>query len=289
MLDNLFETEKNILLNHIDKDTMSHAYLFYGAGEDVLDKTILEFLKTLYCKNSKYYCDECEECIKINTNNNIDITHIYKDSASIKIKQIRDMQYKISLSSSEYKYNIFVIHNADTMTIESSNAFLKTLEEPVKDTIIILSSPSKEILLPTILSRCIHIKVNDNKVTLSLSDEEKNYILESLVNILKGNNLNNVNISKKLTKEKNKVENYTLFIMKFFSDVLIYKESNLDMTFNDKSPDYVEYIKQVNKLVTKDKLQKIIDKILYINEMINYNANASLAFLSTFIYIGEEV
>ena len=128
MLDNLFETEKNILLNHIDKDTMSHAYLFYGAGEDVLDKTILEFLKTLYCKNSKYYCDECEECIKINTNNNIDITHIYKDSASIKIKQIRDMQYKISLSSSEYKYNIFVIHNADTMTIESSNAFLKTLE-----------------------------------------------------------------------------------------------------------------------------------------------------------------
>ena len=289
MLDNLFETEKNILLNHIDKDTMSHAYLFYGAGEDVLDKPILEFLKTLYCKNSKYYCDECEECIKINTNNNIDITHIYKDSASIKIKQIRDMQYKISLSSSEYKYNIFVIHNADTMTIESSNAFLKTLEEPVKDTIIILSSPSKEILLPTILSRCIHIKVNDNKVTLSLSDEEKNYILESLSNILKANNLNNVNISKKLTKDKNKVENYTLFIMKFFSDVLIYKESNLDMTFNDKSSDYMEYIKQVNKLVTKDKLQKIIDKILYINEMINYNANASLAFLDLFIYIGEDI
>ena len=289
MLENLFETEKNILLNHIEKDTMSHAYLFYGAGEETLYKTILEFLKTLYCKNDKYYCDECDECIKINTNNNIDITHIYKDPASIKIKQIRDMQYKISLSSSEYKYNIFVIHNADTMTIEASNAFLKTLEEPVKDTIIILSSPSREILLPTILSRCIHIKVNDNKVTLSLSDEEKNYILESLVNILKGNNLNNVNISKKLTKEKNKVENYTLFIMKFFSDVLIYKESNLDMTFNDKSPDYVEYIKQVNKLVTKDKLQKIIDKILYINEMINYNANASLAFLSTFIYIGEDM
>ena len=61
------------------------------------------------------------------------------------------------------------------------------------------------------------------------------------------------------------------------------------MTFNDKSPDYVEYIKQVNKLVTKDKLQKIIDKVLYINEMINYNANASLAFLSTFIYIGEDM
>ena len=51
----------------------------------------------------------------------------------------------------------------------------------------------------------------------------------------------------------------------------------------------MEYIKQVNKLVTKDKLQKIIDKVLYINEMINYNANASLAFLSTFIYIGEDM
>ena len=69
MFDNLLKTEKDILINHIEKDMLSHAYLFYGAKDDVLDKTVVEFLKTLYCKNDKFYCDECEECIKINTNN----------------------------------------------------------------------------------------------------------------------------------------------------------------------------------------------------------------------------
>ncbi|MGN8914138.1 hypothetical protein [Anaerofustis butyriciformans] len=289
MFDNLLKTEKDILLNHINNDTMAHAYLFYGAKEEILDNTILEFLKTLYCKNSRYYCDECNECLKINTNNNIDITHIYKDGASIKIKQIRQMQYKVSLSSSEYKYNIFVVHCADSMTVEAANAFLKTLEEPVKDTIIILSSSKKEMILPTILSRCIEIKVNDSNENATLSDEEKTYLLENLLSIFKGNNLNNVNISKKLVKDRNKVENYVVFIMKFLSDVLIYKESNLDITFNKDKNNYKNYVKEVNKLVTKHKLKKIIDKMLNINLMINYNVNASLAFLSLFMYIEEDI
>lgn len=288
MFDHLLKTEKDILLNHIEKDTMSHAYLFYGAKEEILDNTILEFLKTLYCKNSRYYCNECDECLKINTNNNIDITHIYKDGASIKIKQIRQMQYKVSLSSSEYKYNIFVIHSADTMTLEASNAFLKTLEEPVKDTVIILSSSKKEMILPTILSRCIEIKVNDSKFDF-IQEEEKTYILENLLTIFKGNSLNNVNFSKKLAKDRNKVENYAVFIMKFLSDVLIYKESNLDITFNEDKNNYKDYIKEVNKLVTKHKLKQIIDKMLKINVMINYNVNASLAFLSLFMYIEEDI
>ena len=199
------------------------------------------------------------------------------------------MQYKVSLSSSEYKYNIFVVHCADAMTVEAANAFLKTLEEPVKDTIIILSSSKKEMILPTILSRCIEIKVNDSNENATLSDEEKTYLLENLLSIFKGNNLNNVNISKKLVKDRNKVENYAVFIMKFLSDVLIYKESNLDITFNEDKNNYKNYVKEVNKLVTKHKLKKIIDKMLNINLMINYNVNASLAFLSLFMYIEEDI
>lgn len=289
MFENLRKTEKDILINHIEKDMLSHAYLFYGAKEDVLDRTVVEFLKTLYCKNDKFYCDECEECIKINTNNNIDVMHIYKDGTSLKIKQIRDMQYKAGLSSREYKYNIFVLHDADTMTIEAANAFLKTLEEPVEDTVIILTSSSKDLMLPTILSRCTEIKVWDDKVSSSISVEEKKYILENLLSIFSGNELNNVHMSKKLSADKNKVKNYAVFIMKFLSDVLIYKESNLDTVFNDIDEYYKNYMLEVNKLVGKYKLQKLIDKMLYINEMLNYNANASLAFLNFFIYIGKDI
>lgn len=287
MIKNLSETGEKIILNHINNGTLAHAYLFYGANDTIVSGVINDFLKSLYCKNNKYFCDECDECLKINSNSNVDITNIFPDGNSIKIKQIRDMQYKVNLSSYEYKYNIFILHNADTMTIEASNAFLKTLEEPTKDTIIILASKSKDLLLPTILSRCIHIKVNESETKEDITIEEKEYILENIVNILEGNNLNDVNICKKLVKNKNKVVNYVVFIMKFFSNVLIYKESNLEVSFGENK-NYMDYIKSVNKIVTKDRLNKIIEKTLYINEMLNYNANQSLALLNLFIYIKED-
>lgn len=289
MFDNLFNTEKDVLINHIENDSLSHAYLFYGANEDILDKTILEFLKTIYCKNSKYYCDECEDCQKINSNNNVDVTHIYKDNTSIKIKQIRDMQYKVSLSSSEYRYNIFVIHEVDSMTLEASNAFLKTLEEPNNDTIIILSSSKKEMVLQTILSRCTLIKVRDDLRETVLTEEEKKYILDNLLSMFKKNTLNNVLVSKKLANERNKVENYAVFIMKFLSDVLIYKESGLKVALSEDKNFYTDYIKEVNSTVTKKKLKELLNKSFEIIEMLNYNANASLAFLSLFMCIEEDM
>lgn len=61
---------------------------------------------------------------------------------------------RLSLSLYEANYRICIIEDADQMNIATSNAFLKTLEEPPEDTIIILVTNNLSQLLPTIVSRC---------------------------------------------------------------------------------------------------------------------------------------
>ena len=72
----------------------------------------------------------------------------------IKINSIRDMKRESSMSRSEDGKKIFIIFNAELMNMESSNSLLKTLEEPLPGTIILLTTSAKDSLLRTILSRC---------------------------------------------------------------------------------------------------------------------------------------
>ncbi len=72
---------------------------------------------------------------------------------TIKIDQIREVKKKTSLTSATRGKNVIIIMNADEMTTEAANAFLKTLEEPQENTIIILTTSRRDQLPQTILSR----------------------------------------------------------------------------------------------------------------------------------------
>jgi DNA polymerase III subunit delta' len=72
----------------------------------------------------------------------------------IKINSIRGIKRESSMSRSEGGKKIFILFNAELMNNEASNSLLKTLEEPLPDTVILLTTSAKESLLPTILSRC---------------------------------------------------------------------------------------------------------------------------------------
>lgn len=78
---------------------------------------------------------------------------ILSGAHTIKIDQIRDLKKKIALSSAQKGKSFVIIFNAEEMTRESANAFLKTLEEPNENTHIILITSQKDSILDTILSR----------------------------------------------------------------------------------------------------------------------------------------
>ena len=72
----------------------------------------------------------------------------------IKIASIRDIKRTLSLANAGNGRIFILVFNAEEMTQEAANAFLKTLEEPKENVTIIITSSRQELLLPTIISRC---------------------------------------------------------------------------------------------------------------------------------------
>ncbi len=90
-------------------------------------------------------------------------------SRAILVDDIRANESFLSLRAAEGEHKIIAILDADRMKEEAANAFLKTLEEPPPQTLIMLITEHPSRLLPTILSRCIRIDLHstDKKVQLT--------------------------------------------------------------------------------------------------------------------------
>jgi len=109
-------------------------------------------------------CDICDSCLKIESGSHPDLLLITPEDRQIKIDEIRLIDEALSFRPFEGRKKIVIIDDADAMNIAAANAFLKTLEEPPEDSVIILISSKSDRLPATILSRCSRV----NFVTLSL-------------------------------------------------------------------------------------------------------------------------
>lgn len=152
----------------IDKN-YSHSYMFFGpegVGKKLFAKSFSEQILCLDInKNCEKYAQtenekKCDSCIKFDSGNHPDFEIIEPDGKSIKIDQIRSLQQDMANKPIISKNKIFIINDADTMTEESQNCLLKTLEEPPKYGIIFLIVSNESKILPTIKSRCVTLKFN---------------------------------------------------------------------------------------------------------------------------------
>ncbi|MBU1126064.1 MAG: AAA family ATPase [Patescibacteria group bacterium] len=144
------EAQKAYLSRVIEKDSLAHAYCFSGIngiGKALIAERITEHFLG---KN-----------IESQPNAQI-ISRIFDEKANklktgITVQQIRALNERLSMSSFGGGKKIVIIHDADRMTAGAQNALLKTLEEPLGDTHIFLLAEDSEQLLPTILSRSVHL------------------------------------------------------------------------------------------------------------------------------------
>lgn len=163
-----------ILLRTIERRRMPSSYLF--AGESGIGKklTAVNLAKTLNCLTTAINsgkqavfdcCDTCPSCRKIDANLHPDFRLISPESGQIRIEEIRGIEDILSLKAFEARVKTVIVDDAETMNQFAANAFLKTLEETPKDSVIILITASPERLPDTIRSRCSRI----NFVPLSLT------------------------------------------------------------------------------------------------------------------------
>lgn len=138
----------------ISRDTLFGAYLFTGpegVGKMLSAKVLAKALNCL--ENTADSCDACPSCLKIEKGSHPDVSIVDALGSEIKIEYIRQLQRDISLRPYEARKRVFIINNAHDLNPESSNAFLKILEEPPKNSLIILVTSKPGSLFKTILSR----------------------------------------------------------------------------------------------------------------------------------------
>ncbi|MDY6790393.1 MAG: DNA polymerase III subunit delta' [Thermodesulfobacteriota bacterium] len=105
-------------------------------------------------------CGHCRSCRKIESGNHPDIIRIKPSGAFIKIDQIRGLCDILAMKPYEAKVRVVIISDAHAMNPSAGNALLKMLEEPPDRSILILTACQISDLLPTIVSRCQHIRFN---------------------------------------------------------------------------------------------------------------------------------
>ncbi len=136
---------------------LAHAYLFVGPEESGKTITALALAKVLNCDsiNGSLACGVCPSCLKIAGGNHPDIVTMKVGvGETIGIDEIRAFIVRLQLRAFEAQCKVAIIQNAERLTPQAANALLKTLEEPVKETLMVLTTAVPELCLATIKSRC---------------------------------------------------------------------------------------------------------------------------------------
>ncbi|WP_085993757.1 DNA polymerase III subunit delta' [Oceanobacillus senegalensis] len=147
-----------IIKNSIRKGRISHAYLLQGERGTGKTDIALIIAKVLFCErlngSETEPCHECRNCKRISSHNHPDVHWIEPDGMSIKKEQVEKLQKEFTYSGLESNQKVYIIKDADTLTVNASNRILKFLEEPSRQTTAIMLTENSQSILPTIRSRC---------------------------------------------------------------------------------------------------------------------------------------
>ncbi len=150
-----------------------HAYILSGPEHSGKLSCALEFAAALLCPNAgntAVACRACPVCRRIGRGVFPDLSVIDLDSQALTeksqgknlaltISTVRRISADASLRPSEAAWRVVIVDDVETMQETAQEAFLKTLEEPPAYVVIVLLTNDADLLLPTILSRCVTLQM----------------------------------------------------------------------------------------------------------------------------------
>lgn len=152
------EQLKEHLQNALATKKISHAYIINGekaAGKEFIAKI---FAMALQCeKGDVNPCQECHSCRQSLSDNQPDIIRVtHEKPNTISVDDIRaQINNDVAIKPYSSPYKVYIVNEAEKMTVQAQNAILKTLEEPPEYAVLMLLTTNVNALLPTILSRCV--------------------------------------------------------------------------------------------------------------------------------------
>lgn len=288
---------KNELIKAFSTNSIAHSYIFsgqYGIGKKQI---AIEFAKMILCLNKDNApCGECKSCLELENDNNPDF-NIIKPDGKIKIDQIRQMLEKVYEKPIISDKKVYIIDDAETMTVEAQNCLLKTLEEPPEYIVIILITSNESNLINTIKSRCLKLTFNPLENSEIKQYLEKNLdfqnVSETMLEIFEGS------IGKALkVKEKQELYNNIETTLRNFScESVIDLINNASEIYKGKENinEILEYFniyflkKAKEEYNNASKYVKAIEIVEDTKKRLVYNSNYDMTIDNLLINIWEEL
>lgn len=309
----------------IRTDTVSHAYIL--AGEDGMGKSTLAsaFGRAIQCENKREDgdgCGTCKSCLQAESGNHPDIIKVTHEKASLGVDDIRNqLNNDILIKPYSGSRKIYIISDGEKMTEQAQNALLKTLETPPAYAVIIILTNNVNALLPTILSRCVILKLNpvkeeDIKTLLMKEYELPDYQAELSAVFAQGNVGRAISYAssedfaqvkekvlhllrhidemelyelidglKGMSEKKDNIQEYLDLITLWFRDILMYKVT-VDMNLLIYKGEYHEISMQAIKR-SYEGLEAIIKAVEKARIRLNANVNFDIVMELMFLTIKE--
>ncbi|HOV27542.1 MAG TPA: DNA polymerase III subunit delta' C-terminal domain-containing protein [Pseudobacteroides sp.] len=315
---------KGILENSIKANKVFHAYAFTGP-KGIGKKTFAKaYSGLLLCQKQSgdEKCGQCFACKTFDSNTNPDIHIIDPGDGSISVEEIRSMQNDVIIKPLYSARKVYLIFEADKMTVQAQNCLLKTLEEPPSYAVIILTASNYEALMETIRSRVLRLSfkkysndelkaiiernldkpVDNIDFVLSFSDgiagnaleiagsEEFIRLREETIQVVLSLHNNNVDESFKamnfMADNKGVIDTVLDIMMTFFRDLLIYKKTGDEkMLINSDKKGII--LNNVDKFTLK-RLGESIELIENTKRILQQNANFQLSMEVMLMKLQEE-
>ncbi len=323
----------------LHKGTIPHALLFSGPEGVGKQTTALAFAMAANCEqygssdriviehpeasigSAKFpveSCGSCRSCRKIVSANHPDIIRIQAQGQMIRIAQIRDLRYMLSMKPHEARLRVVIIGDAHTMNPEAGNALLKVLEEPPDRTVLILTALQKSDMLPTINSRCVHLRFKpiSAKFLSSLLTETygvdapdaqilsvlangsfsravafketnliawRHWLIDVMENLTEASIGMQLAFAEKLSQNKAFIK-HTLELIRLWMRDLIIVKYNPDKVLNQ---DMLHRIRRTSNKLSEKVIFSCISSIQQVQKAIDNNANIKMALENMILLMAE--
>ena len=257
------------VINSINNDKISHAYLIETNNYPESNELIIEFVKEIFKKyiSAEEYAN-LDDLIRNDAFPDFKI--IEPDGSWIKKDQISELKDNFSKTSYSDRPRIYLIKEADKLNKYAANSLLKFLEEPDGNVIAILVSDNRYRVLETLRSRCqLYTLINNSKK----SDIEDIELLTKIINTVENKKLNSIAYLPIILE--NDLRNKEFWINTFTNMIDIYENSLRKL----EKAKYIEYGEVLDIITTNNSLQNIMNKISILFttlKNLEYNLNINM-------------
>ncbi len=305
------EQIKEHLQSALSSGKVSHAYIINGEKSSGKEFIANVFAMALQCEKGELNpCQECHSCKQALSKNQPDIIRVLHEKPNtISVDDIRtQINNDVAIKPYSSPRKVYIMNEAEKMTVQAQNAILKTLEEPPEYAVILLLTTNVNSLLPTILSRCVVLNmkpVADEQIRKYLMEELQvpDYKAEVCVAFARGN----VGKAKSLASSEDfeNVKNEALSLLKYIQDMELHEIVAAIKKINDYKLEINDYLdimaiwyrdvllfkatRDVNHLVFRDEIQALrrvaqrssyegIEKVIEALEKAKNRLNANVNF-----------